>query len=73
MSNNQINQILISQTTYTNPVGLVGADHDAIATEEAQVPAIGTAALRTAPVGAAGAPTEQQTSRVGQVPSGMQF
>ena len=73
MSNNQINQILVSQTTYTKPVGLGVGEHVATATVEVQVPAIGTAALRTAPVVAVGAPTVQQTTRVAQVPSGMQF
>ena len=48
--NNQINQILISQTTYTKPVGLAEAVHVAIDTVEEQEPAIGTAVLRTAPV-----------------------
>ena len=71
--NNQINQILISQTTYTKPVGLVEVAHAATATVEVQAPAKGTAELRTAPVDALGAPTAQQTIRVVKGPSGMQF
>ena len=63
----------VSEATYTKPVGLEVAEHVAIATEEVQEPAIGTAALRTAPVAAAGAPNAQQTTRAVQEPSGMQF
>ena len=42
---NQITQILISQTTYTKPVGLEAGAHVAIATGEVQAPATGTAVL----------------------------
>jgi len=45
LSNNQINQMLVSQTTYTKPVGLEVAVHVAIAKVEEQLPALGIAVL----------------------------
>ena len=73
LSNNQINKILVAQTTYTIPAGPIEAVNHAKATVEVQVPAGSAAALRTAPVVSEGDPTGQRAIAKEQVPSGMQF
>ena len=65
--------VLVSQTTQAESVRLIGVEHVAEATAEAQVPAIGTAALCTAPVVAAGTAIAERTIAVEQVASSMEL
>ena len=73
LSNNQINKILVAQTTYTEPVGLVVISHITMATTDGQDPTAGIAILRTAPVVAVSAGRNQQAREEVHVPSSMQF
>ena len=65
--------VLVSQTTQAESERLTGVVHGADATVEEQVPAIGTAALCTAPVVAVGTAIVERAIAVEQEPSSMEL
>ena len=60
ITNCQRIKLSVSEATHTKTVGLIAIVHVAGATEEVQVPAVGSAGLSTAPVGAEAASVEQR-------------
>jgi len=62
---------IVSEAPHTKTVSLIVVVHVAVATVEVQVPAVGTAVLRTTPVVAVAASVVQRAIAVVEVASGI--